>query len=579
MAHSLSRRIGFSITLLSIVLTTSLLLLGGYLINLIHHVSIVELWQHSANPLNLLGLWLAGFLFLLIPTLILARQLSKQLLQPLYQLTEKTRTYNREGPPVNFELHSDNEFSELGTALQVMQERLSDSDTQLQRMTYRDALTGLNNRLGLHQELSKLIRWARKQESRMALLYIDLDHFKQINDSSSHAYGDQVLQIIAQRLLDVIKVQTQKQQLPFPEELLVSRLGGDQFAVMLPDILHVDETEQLSGRIIEALQLPYNINNKAFKLSCSIGITLYPDDANSAERMLKHADIAMYEAKRAGRNRARYFLPAMHRQVEERVMIQQGISTAIASHQLFIEYQPIVNLQQHQLIGAEALIRWQHPQRGRLGPEAFIPIIEESDQIGALTVWLIDTVAAELKTLQRQSKPCKFSINISPAIFNKPERVQRVNEALLRVGNANHQLYLEITETSLMQNIDNTLPLLMQWKAAGYHIWIDDFGTGYSSLSYLARLPIDGVKIDRSFIRDFDHSKPVIEAILALASTMNLSTISEGIETIEQQRSLTRLGCKFAQGFLFSEALSIDQLREYLEHQPVAPDLSLTPQD
>ncbi|WP_417228236.1 putative bifunctional diguanylate cyclase/phosphodiesterase [Amphritea sp.] len=563
MAHSLSRRIGLIITFLSLVLTISLLLLGGYLLNVVHHVSIVELWLHSDNPLNLLGLWLAGFLLLLMPTLILAKQLSKKLLQPLHQLTEKTRTYNRQGPPVDFELHSDTEFSELSTALQVMQEHLSDSDIQLQRMTYRDTLTGLNNRFGLHQELSKLIRWARKQESRMALLYIDLDHFKQINASSSHAYGDQVLQIIAQRLLDVIKVQTQKQQLPFPEELLISRPGGDQFAVMLPDILHVDETEQLSGRIIEALQQPYHVNDKTFNLSCSIGITLYPDDANSAERMLKHADIAMYEAKHAGRNRARYFLPAMHREVEERVMIQQGISTAIATNQLFLEYQPIVDLQLHKLIGAETLIRWNHPQRGRLGPETFIPIIEESDQIGALTVWLIETAAAELAALPRQQS-AKLSINISSAILNKPELARLVNEALLRVSHSPHQLCLEITETSLMKDIDNTLPLLMQWKAAGYRIWIDDFGTGYSSLSYLARLPIDGVKIDRSFIRDLDHSKPVIEAILALAETMDLLTVCEGIETIEQQYAMTSLGCDFAQGFLFSEPLLIDQLKEQL---------------
>ncbi|MBN1008211.1 putative bifunctional diguanylate cyclase/phosphodiesterase [Amphritea pacifica] len=561
MACSLPLRISLIITVISAALTLIILLVSFFLIGELN------LNQLNHLPLNRLAILAVAFLVLLPPVFILSRILAGRLLRPLQTLTEKTRSYSTDGSPVSFLLDSDDEFAELGKALQEMQENLSDSHAQLEMMAFRDPLTGLSNRRGLHQELSKLILWARQQENRIALLYIDLDHFKQINDSSSHAYGDQILREIAQRLLQVVKQQTRHSQLPFPEELLLSRPGGDQFIIMLPDIGQVEQAGQLSHHIIEAIQQPFQVSDRYFKLSCSIGITLYPDDANSAERMLKHADIAMYEAKRSGRNRSRYFLPAMHRQVEERVMIQQGISTAIAENQLYIEYQPIVHMKKKRVVGAEALLRWHHPKRGRLGPETFIPVIEESDQIGALTVWIIETVAAELRLLPSQKEATKLSINISSAILNKPELAQQVNDALLRVDAPDHRICLEITETSLMEDIDNTLPLLLRWKDAGYSIWIDDFGTGYSSLSYLARLPIDGVKIDRSFIRDFDNSKPVIEAIIALADTMNLLTVSEGVEQAEQQQSLLRLGCDFAQGYLYSEPLSISLLTDKLEQQ------------
>ncbi|MBR9866112.1 MAG: EAL domain-containing protein [Oceanospirillales bacterium] len=561
MARSLPLRIGLIITAISAALTLTMLLIGFYLLS-----------DSNTRPLNnltldSLAILATAFIVLLAPIFMLSRVLAGKMLSPLHELTTKTRSYNINGNPVSFELDSDDEFGQLGKSLQEMQQSLRDSHAKLELMAYRDSLTGLSNRRGLHQELSKLILWARRQESRIALLYIDMDHFKQINDSSSYSYGDQILKDIAQRLLQAVKQQTQHKQLPFPEELLVSRPGGDQFVIMLPDIRQIEEAEQLSCRIIDAVQLPFKISDRYFNLSCSVGITLYPDDANSAERMLKHADIAMCEAKRSGRNCARYFLPAMHRQVEERVMIQQGISTAIAENQLYIEYQPIVHLKKNKVIGAEALLRWHHPKRGRLGPETFIPVIEESDQIGDLTIWLIETVAAELRQLPVQKDAIKLSVNISSAILNKPELAQQVNDVLLQVEAPDHRICLEITETSLMTDIDNTLPLLQQWKEAGYSIWIDDFGTGYSSLSYLARLPIDGVKIDRSFILDFDNSKPIIEAIIALADTMNLLTVSEGIETPAQQQSLIHLGCDFAQGYLYSEPLLIGLLKEKLELQ------------
>lgn len=561
MARSLPFRIGLIITVLSAILSAILLLIGFALLN---HLDISLSNYATLTTLSILAI---TYVMLLLPTFFLSRLLAEKLLRPLHELTAKICSYNVDGTTVSFEVDSYDEFGKLGNALQDMQGNLNDSHARLELMAYRDSLTGLSNRRGLHQELSKLILWARQQESRIALLYIDLDHFKQINDSSSHAYGDQILKDVSQRFLKEVKRQTRDNQLPFPEELLVSRPGGDQFVVILPDLRQIDDAEQLSNRIIAAVQQPFKISDRYFNLSCSIGITLFPDDANSAERMLKHADIAMSEAKRAGRNCARYFLPAMHRQMEERVMIQQGISTAITESQLYLEYQPIVHMQKKRVVGAEALLRWHHPKRGRLGPETFIPIIEESDQIGALTVWIIETVAADIKRLPRQQDATKLSINISSAILNKPELAQQVNDALLKVEAPDHRICLEITETSLMKDINNTLPLLLQWKAAGYSIWIDDFGTGYSSLSYLARLPIDGVKIDRSFILDFNNSKPVIEAILALADTMNLLTVSEGIEEPGQQQSMIRLGCDFAQGYLYSEPLLIDALKEKLEQQ------------
>lgn len=567
MAHTLPLRIGLMVTLLSAGLTAIMMAVAFYLISVVYGLSLFAAHTPIDVTVTAIGVLAAVFIVLLLPTLFLTRLMTRRLFKPLHQLTAKTRSYSLEGQPVSFELDSNDEFSELGKALQDMQEHLSDSHQQIELMAYRDPLTGLPNRRGLFQELRKLIVWARKHESRIALLYIDLDHFKQVNESSGHEQGDQILKEVAQRLLQLISQQISHRLLPFPEDLLLSRPGGDEFAIMLPEIQRVEEAEQLSHHIIKAIQQPLNSDDKSYSLSCSIGITIYPDDANSAERMLKHADIAMYESKKSGRNRVSYFLPAMHRQVEERVAIQQGISLAMAENQLHIEYQPIVNLKNRKIAGAEALLRWHHPKRGRLGPETFIPIIEESDQIGPLTVWIIETVAAELKTLPSLNDTAKLSINISSAILNKPELTRLVDDALKKVDAPNQRICLEITETSLMKDIDNTLPLLNQWKDAGYSIWIDDFGTGYSSLNYLARLPIDGVKIDRSFIRDLHNSRPVIETILALAKTMNLLTVSEGIEELSQQQELNDLGCGFGQGYLYSEPLRIGALRERLDEQ------------
>ncbi|WP_432471550.1 EAL domain-containing protein [Amphritea sp. HPY] len=530
----------------------------------IQHQS-AALAQQAADMLNrmILGL-IGGFFALLLLILPASQLLAKRLLKPLGALTERSRGFKVDGEPVSFRLPRNDEIGELGDALQDMQEHLYDSHEQMALMAYRDPLTSLPNRRGLYQELRKLILWAKQQDVKLALLFIDLDHFKQINDSSSHEYGDLILKEIAQRLLKLIRLQVKQQDLPFPEDLLLSRLGGDEFVAILPDVKWIDEAEEFGLKILESLQQPFAVNDKYFSLSCSIGITIFPDDATSTENMLKHADIAMFEAKRTGRNRVRFFMPEMHRLVEERILIQQGISTAIAEDQLFMEYQPIFDLQTEQLIGAEALLRWRHPERGKLEPETFIPVIEESDQIGPLTLWSIDRVCNNLSGICQNLDQFKLTINISSAILDRPEITQQISDILRQKNVPNHFICLEITETSLMQNLDSTLPLLQEWKNAGFSIWIDDFGTGYSSLSYLARLPIDGVKIDRSFIHDA-NSRPVVEAILALSQTMNLMSVSEGIEERSQLEELRRLGCHFGQGYLLSGPVGVNELRRMLK--------------
>jgi len=530
----------------------------------IQHQSAV-LSQQTSEMLNRMVLGLFGGFFALLLLILPASQLlAKRLLKPLDELIERSRGFKLDGEPVSFRLHRDDEIGELGDALQEMQEQLCDSHEQMALMVYRDRLTSLPNRRGLYRELRKLIMWARQQDVKLALLIIDLDHFKQINDSSSHEYGDLILKEIAQRLLKLIRLQVKVQDLPFPEDLLLSRLGGDEFVAILPDVKLIDNANEFAFKVLESLQQPFTVNDKHFSLSCSIGITIFPDDATSTENMLKHADIAMNEAKQSGRNQVRFFMPEMHRLVEERILIQQGISAAIAEDQLFMEYQPIFDLQTDQLIGAEALLRWRHPERGTLEPETFIPVVEESDQIGPLTLWSINQVCDNLSEICQTLGQFKLTINISSAILDQPEITQQISDILRQKNVPNHFICLEITETSLMKNLDSTLPLLQEWKDAGFSIWIDDFGTGYSSLSYLARLPVDGVKIDRSFIHDA-NSLPVIEAILALSQTMNLMSVSEGIEEQSQLDELRKLGCRFGQGYLLAGPLGIDELRRILK--------------
>ena len=526
------------------------------------------LTQKASETLQrmLIGL-VGGFFALLLLMLPISQILAKRLLQPLDELTEKTRSFKVDGDPVSFRLQRNDEIGELSDALQEMQEHLYDSHEQMALMAYRDPLTSLPNRRGLYQELRKLILWGKQNNLKIALLFIDLDHFKQVNDSSSHEYGDLILKEVAQRLMKAVRLQLRNKQLPFPEDLLLSRLGGDEFVAVLPEIEWLDDAIGFSEQIIAALQKPFAVNDKYFNLSCSIGITVYPDDATSAENMLRHADTAMYEAKRTGRNRARFFLPEMHHQVEERIAIQQGIRTAIEEQQLFLEYQPIFDLRSNAMVGAEALLRWKHPERGKMEPDTFIPIIEESDQMGALTDWILRHLYTNLQDWNELELPLKLTVNISSALFNQPELAQQLNKTLLQLERPRQQICLEITETSLVENLEQTLPLLQQWQDAGYSIWIDDFGTGYSSLNYLARLPIDGVKIDRSFIHDLENSRPVIESIIALAESMDLLVVCEGIEEQHQHAELSEMGCFFGQGYLLSGPISLDHLYQLAREQ------------
>ncbi|GGO77739.1 GGDEF domain-containing protein [Marinobacterium nitratireducens] len=508
-----------------------------------------------------IGLVLA-FLALMAVTLLLSLGASRRLMQPLQELAALSRNFRANDESVRFSLQRDDEIGELAEALEQMRRRVQQSHKTISRMAFRDPLTGLANRRFLQQELERLLSAGNDP---LALLFIDLDHFKAVNDSAGHEVGDQVLRNVASRLESIAR--------SLDGEALVARLGGDEFTLVLPQLPHPDAAGEVAERVAGLLQIPVEVARQQFRVSASIGITLFPDDGFSPVDLMRHADTAMYEAKQAGRNRFCFFEQSMNQRVHEHLLVLQGIDQALAEHQLFLEYQPVFDLQRDVISGAEALVRWRHPRQGLVSPASFIPIVEESDRIEALTLWVLTQACRDLRDRILPRAPgFKLSLNVSGVALQSDSLRDRVLETLSREGVSPASLRLEITETTMMRDIEKSAETLKLWQQAGLRILIDDFGTGYSSLSYLTSLPIDGLKIDRSFISQLQQSSqgPVVDAILALSRTLGIETIAEGIETQEQLQLLRQMRASHGQGYLLGRPMPVSQLRTLLEHpQPL----------
>ncbi|MFC6670450.1 putative bifunctional diguanylate cyclase/phosphodiesterase [Marinobacterium aestuariivivens] len=447
----------------------------------------------------------------------------------------------------------------LADALEQMRLRVHHSHKTISRMAYRDPLTGLANRHLLQQELERLIDWGGE---RLAMLFIDLDHFKRVNDSAGHAVGDQVLKTVAARLERLVE-SLQRESPP-----LLARLGGDEFTLVIPHLEHPDSAGTIADRIAGLLAEPLAVCGQQFQVTASIGITLYPDDSNSLIDLMRHADIAMYAAKQAGRHRFCFFEPTMNLQVHEHLTVLQGIDRALSENQLFLEYQPIFDLQHDRLTGAEALLRWRHPEQGLIPPGRFIPIVEETDRIEALTLWVLTQACRELRDrFLPQAPDFKLTFNVSGVALQSDSLRDGVLEILAHEGVPAANLRIEITETTMMRDVGKSSETLRHWQQAGLRVLIDDFGTGYSSLSYLTNLPIDGLKIDRSFIDDLHPGGqfPVVEAILALSRSLGIETIAEGIETDAQLQALRQMQASHGQGYLLGRPMPATQLLARLD--------------
>jgi diguanylate cyclase (GGDEF)-like protein len=383
-------------------------------------------------------------------------------------------------------------------------------------------------------------------------MFIDLDRFKTINDSLGHQVGDELLKRVAARLTACVRATD-----------TVARLGGDEFAVILENLGNDDDegAQQVAEKMIAAMGAPMLIENQHLSTSCSIGIGLYPNDGKDSAALMKNADVAMYYAKEKGRNNYQFFSADMNARAQERLSVENYLRLALRRNELVLHYQPRMKIATGELVGVEALIRWQHPRRGLLAPGKFIEVAEDSGLIVPIGEWVLENACDQIRIWQRTVKPgLRLSVNLSVGQVVDGERLYAaVETAVKRTGIDPATLELELTESHLMQNISDKAALLHRLGELGVGISIDDFGTGYSSLSYLKSLPVDSIKIDSSFVRDI-HADPndeaIIKAILAMAHSLHLSVVAEGIETAAQFRALKELGCDEYQGFYESPALT-----------------------
>lgn len=505
---------------------------------------------------------------LLAITTLLVFLFSRNLFLPIQTLVDRCYQYAEGNKAVQFKLARKDEFGVLGNALQKMKDSVTASQKQIEELAYLDPLTLLPNRRMFNEELETMINWAAAHDHKVALLFIDLDHFKQVNDFAGHDVGDQLLRDVAERLSSLLKEVTQLIDLPIPEKLLLSRLGGDEFVLIVPCFSEPECLSVIARHIEEVLAQAFVIKDERHHISASVGITHYPEKADNITELMKQADIAMYSAKHSGRNRHRFYESDMNSEVLEKIQITSGIRDALDSNddQLFLTYQPIVSLENSEIIGAEALLRWNHPKKGMIPQDQFIPLIEKSQLLAPMTLWVLEQACKDLVTnIYPIDKNFKLSVNISGAVLKNKGLCKKITELLRHHDIPNHCLHIEITETSMMENIEACYDTLCEWKKTGVDIWIDDFGTGYSSLGYLHKLPIDGLKIDRSFVSDPSNKHQVIETILALGNSMKLQTISEGIETEEQKKYLQNLGSQFGQGYLFHRPEPLETLVTLLQ--------------
>ncbi|EIJ41046.1 PAS domain S-box/diguanylate cyclase (GGDEF) domain-containing protein [Beggiatoa alba B18LD] len=435
--------------------------------------------------------------------------------------------------------------------------KIKQDEEQLWRQTNYDFLTGLPNNTLLNDRLSNALITAMREEHLVALLFIDLDHFKVINNTLGHAAGDLLLQKVAQRLLGCVT-----------EMDTVARFSGDKFTIVLNSVEKEDEIAVIAENIIEQLTAPFELNGHSVFVGTSIGVTVYPTDANDADILLRNADIAMYRAKSLGPNVYQFFTSTMNEQIHTRMSLEHDLRHAIEREELELYYQPIVDLETGFVAKAEALLRWEHPSRGKVPPYEFIPLAEETGLITKLGEWVLYTAARQMSQWQTQvSMPISISINVSTHQLKRGLSIATIADVLSYSQLASQLLTLEITESLLMEDTVANIQWFHKIKELGVKISIDDFGTGYSSLSYLKRFPLDFLKIDRSFIRDAINKQEdasLVKAIIAMAQGLKLKVIAEGVETQEQLSFLHQLHCEYVQGFYFFKPLSVTDFEKHV---------------
>lgn len=430
--------------------------------------------------------------------------------------------------------------------------------SQVEHLAYHDALTGMPNRSLFLDRLIVALAHASRHRYKLAVLFLDLDRFKQINDSLGHSMGDELLKTAAQRIRNCIRA-----------EDTVARFAGDEFTILIHIIGRAEDAGKIARKVLDAMSLPFTLGEREVVVTSSVGIAIYPNDGIDAETLVKNADVAMYRAKQEGRDNCQFYAPAMNSKAIELLEIEAGLRKALIQNELILHYQPLIDLESGTIFGLEALLRWYHPSLGLLQPDRFIATAEASGLIIPIGNWVLQEACRQAKEWQRhKGLDLLVSVNLSARQFRQPDLIQQVTVALEESRLAPKYLELEITESSAMQDVQQTIRVLQDLKSLGVRISIDDFGTGYSSLTYLKEFPVDTLKLDQSFVRDLitPNDAAIVSGVIAMAHSMSLKVMAEGVESLGQLDFLKANACDRLQGFLFSRPLPAEAFEKFIAH-------------
>ncbi|QOP45916.1 putative bifunctional diguanylate cyclase/phosphodiesterase [Sulfurimonas paralvinellae] len=449
------------------------------------------------------------------------------------------------------------ELESIRYSLDLTFKRLKDEQRELFNISTKDPLSGLYNRLSLMEKINWLISKGKRSNAQFALLFLDLDNFKNINDSRGHEFGDEVLQHVAKVLLSSVR-----------DNDIVSRIGGDEFVIVLPDLQDNEAILEVIHRIQELLNKPIVIDNYKYNVTCSIGITIYPKDGQDVTALLKNADIAMYKSKDLGKNNFHFFTEKLNDEIQEKIHLQRLMSSALEEGHFHLYYQPKVDIKSNKIVGCEALIRLIDPIHGLIPPDKFIYLAEENNFIIPLGEWIIEEATRQLKSWENTPlQDLRLAINISGVQFKDKQLIPTLQDAIGKIDK--NKLEIELTESVLMTDFDDKLDIIKKFKDLGLRLSLDDFGTGYSSLSYLKKIPFDTLKIDKSFIDDLQNKKDqsFVNMIVTIADELELDVVAEGVENKEQLEYLKRMKCEQYQGYYCSKPLPAKEFEAlFLDH-------------
>jgi len=473
------------------------------------------------------------------------------------------RAMRKDGEQVELEVHgAATEYlgrpAIIGTLLDITDRKRAEA--QIVYHAYHDPLTELPNRMLFMERLRLQLAQAKRQNRRLSIVYFDLDRFKFVNDTLGHSVGDEFLQTVATRLKGLVR-----------EMDTVARVGGDEFVILIPDVARAEDISVIAQKLLNSVARPLQVEGRALQITASAGVSTYPADGEDAETLLRNADTAMYRAKELGRNNFQLCTPELTSRAVERLAVQNDLRLALDRDQLVLHYQPVVSLTSGRIVGLEALVRWQHDQKGLIMPGAFISVAEETGLILPLGEWVLRTASRQLKHWQQTVMPdLRVAVNVSARQFREPTLVKTVEKALQAADIAPHYLEVEITESIAMESAEVVVANIEALRSMAVGISIDDFGTGYSSLSYLKRYPINSLKIDRSFVSDVATNAAdagIVRAVVEMAHGMKLNVIAEGVETKDQFAHLQKYGCDEMQGYWFSRPLPVDAISSLLAEE------------